>query len=228
MAGARLGKYFPFATERLRWPKDSTGLYPSSSYSLSNKNVSETFTLSLHPSSTFGQKEKLGKLNIFYLNSKYESCFAITGPGILVWNAASSTCESVKTVPRGKNSFSLKAFEESPHLFLFGKSMAYYNKTMKRWNLSPITDSLKLPWMDLKLTLLRHETGAYPQLVPEYKKPRVGMVKEEVNLRALEVNYMGKSFWVTSRQPITFNTGNKLVTFELGKKKARASVCANT
>ncbi len=219
LAGAILGKYYPFASERLRWISDTSELQPTSQYLISNDKIREEFTLSLHPSSTFGQKEKLGKLNIFYLNPVYESCFQKRQSGILVWNKRTNRCQHVRKVSLHERPFSLGEFEKTPHLFLFGKTMAYFDQRNKNWRISVIAEKSKLPWMNLNLTLLRHETGAFPQIVPEYQKPKLGMVEEELNVRALEVNFMGKNFWVTSRKPVIFNTGNKLITFELGKKK---------
>ncbi|MBA2405028.1 MAG: cytochrome c biogenesis protein ResB [Bdellovibrionales bacterium] len=218
--GAVLGKYYPFAVERIHWSSDISSRLPTSQFQLANEQTKEEFILSRHPSSSFGQNKKLGKLNLYYLAQEYEACFLEKKKsGILVWNAGKKTCSYVTSAERGDKAFSLKEYEKEPNLFLFGLTAAYFDSQTKIWKLSTLRDPLKLPWMGLELKLLRHETGLFAKTLPEYVKPVSGTTPQDQRLKALEVSYHGQKFWVTSREPVTFNTGNNLVNFELGKKK---------
>src|SRR5205085_5122677 len=49
--------------------------------------------------------------------------------------------------------FSKKLFEKSPHLFLFGKSVAFFHKDTKKWESKPleVNGEVELPWMGFKV-----------------------------------------------------------------------------
>jgi len=118
--------------------------------------------------------------------------------------------------------FSKKLFETNPHLFLFGKSAAFYDKEAKIWKASrfEIGGEADLPWMGFKVKLLDHRTDAYPTMMPHYVKPIQdnGQVISG-QMKAVEVTIGDQTFWVKSNDPIAFNNNGERITFELGKKQ---------
>ena len=117
--------------------------------------------------------------------------------------------------------FSKKLFEKAPHLFLFGKHVAFYNKETQKWEGSPIevNGEVAIPWMGFKIKLLEHRSDAYAVMIPKYIKP----IQEnseiiEGNMKALEVEIEGQSFWVTSNEPVAYNQNDERIRFEMGKK----------
>lgn len=94
-----IGKYIPFADKELTWKKGSNP-YPlnsrihSSSYIISNPNVSQEMTLSLHPEAVeFEASMTLGLLNITYLPKGLEKCFATkSASGYIIWDSKKNSC----------------------------------------------------------------------------------------------------------------------------------------
>ncbi len=117
--------------------------------------------------------------------------------------------------------FSKKMFETAPHLFLFGKSAAFYNKETQKWEShSSFEKDIELPWMGFKVSVLDHRSDAYPTMVPIYTKPiqdNSQVIKG--NLKAVEVEVDGQRFWVNSMEPVAYNKNGERVTFELSKKQ---------
>jgi hypothetical protein len=117
--------------------------------------------------------------------------------------------------------FSKKLFEKGPHLFLFGNSIAFFDKERARWESKKFIDeeALSLPWMGFRIKLLEHRTNAYPTLSPSYVKPiqENGQVITG-NLKAIEVIINNQRFWVKSNEPVAFNQNGEKITFDLGKK----------
>ena len=117
--------------------------------------------------------------------------------------------------------FSKKLFEKKPHLFLFGKYVAFYNKETFRWEGSPvdINDEVALPWMGFKIRLLEHRPDAYAVMTPTYIKPiQENSEVIEGNMKAVEVEFEGQTFWVTSMEPTAYNQSNQRIRFEISKK----------
>lgn len=117
--------------------------------------------------------------------------------------------------------FSKKLFEKSPHLFLFGKTVAFYNKDSGKWETHPFDEKneVVLPWMGFKIRLLDHRSDAYPTMIPSYIKP----VQDNGQVvaggtKALQVEVNGQDFWVKSNEPIAFSQNGERITFELTKK----------
>ncbi len=117
--------------------------------------------------------------------------------------------------------FSKKLFEKSPHLFLFGKHAAFFDKEKNEWGSQKfeIGEEVSLPWMGFKIRLLEHRTDAYPTMLPRYVKPvqENGQVISG-DIKAVEVSIGDQTFWVKSGEPIAFNQNGERITFELGKK----------
>jgi hypothetical protein len=117
--------------------------------------------------------------------------------------------------------FSKKLFEKSPHLFLFGKSVAFFNKDTQKWEsqVAPVNQDVPLPWMGFRVKTLEHRSDAYPTMIPHYIKPIQdnGQVITG-NMKAVEVEVNGQIFWVTSNSPVAFNQSSERVTFDLSKR----------
>lgn len=117
--------------------------------------------------------------------------------------------------------FSRKLFEAKPHLFLFGKAVAFFDKTEKKWHSVSFQDhqAVALPWMGFEVTLLRHEPSSYPVKTPVAVTPiQDNGQLIHGGLKAVEVHVDGSSFWVTSAQAMSFERPSGKVVFELGKK----------
>lgn len=117
--------------------------------------------------------------------------------------------------------FSRKLFQKSPHLFLFGKEVAFFRKDSEKWETHSmdIGGEVALPWMGFKVKLLEHRTDAYPTQIPVYTKPAQenGQVIKG-DMKAIEVEIGDQKFWVRSNDPITFNRNGERINFILGKK----------
>ncbi|HXH29434.1 MAG TPA: cytochrome c biogenesis protein ResB [Bacteriovoracaceae bacterium] len=117
--------------------------------------------------------------------------------------------------------FSKKLFEGKPHLFLFGKSAAFFDKSKNAWTAHKfeVGGSVPLPWMGFKVELKEHKNDAYPTMRPHYVKPVQENGQTIVgDMKAVEVEVEGQSFWVKSNDPVAFNIGGQRITFDLTKK----------
>ncbi len=118
--------------------------------------------------------------------------------------------------------FSKKLFEKGVHVFLFGKSLSYFDKVSKTWKGESFNsqDPVSLPWMGLKLRLIEHRTDAYPAMVPFYSVPTQENGKIiSGELKVMEIEVDGKTVWVKSTEPYELDRQGEKVVFELGKKK---------
>ena len=130
--------------------------------------------------------------------------------------------ESLKTL-RGSHLrvFSKSLFEERPHLFLFGRHAAFFDKDDKRWLLSPLSleKPIEMPWMGFELTLLEHQDKKVPSLEPESVYPiqkNNKMIRGQT--RAVEIIIDKHNYWVTNNNPIQLLINGKKVIFRLGKE----------
>jgi len=120
--------------------------------------------------------------------------------------------------------FSKKLFEKSPHLFIFGTKVSFFNKDNGKWEGSDLQASAmtELPWMGFKIKLLEFYDNSYPALRPQIVKPIQDNGKIiKGDLKALEVEIEGKTFWVTSNEPIAFTQNNERIIFDLRRKTIR-------
>ena len=120
--------------------------------------------------------------------------------------------------------FSKKIFEESPNLFLFGKSAAYFEKDENRWTFKAldIKQTLDLPWMGFELTLLNH----YLDKIPEYKPVYTIPLQKNGKLlrgqtRAVLVGLSGHDYWIRDDQSITLTYRGIKYKIELEKQTIR-------
>ena len=118
--------------------------------------------------------------------------------------------------------FSKTIFQGKPTLFLFGKSLSYYDKEKKSWGVYPLVEKgphIPLPWMGFTLQLLEHSAHRVPALVPTpvsipiYKDDRF----VRGGLRALEVIVGKERFWATDRRPLSVLVDGKEIIFSLQK-----------
>jgi len=105
--GLKVKKFLPFSDNKLTWKKVEKG-YPSASYLLFNDNLSQDFTLSLHPEAKeFRSTLTMGKLNIHFLPTRLGDCFAKPSKSkLIIWNLKTKTCftPEEKKVPIKKSS----------------------------------------------------------------------------------------------------------------------------
>ncbi len=116
---------------------------------------------------------------------------------------------------------SKKLFEKNPHLFLFGKKAAYFDKESKQWSTHQIPDGgeVDLPWMGFRISVIQHFENQYPILSPSYVKPiqeNSQIIKGD--LKAIEIEIDGQKFWVKTNEPIAYTKDGGRIQFELTKK----------
>jgi hypothetical protein len=114
-------------------------------------------------------------------------------------------------------------FIDRPHLFLFGKTLSFYNKRKKRWDSKTLDKNIvKLPWMGFKLRLTRHEDNHYPLEIPTEITP-VQTNNELVkgNIRAVLISFSGKDYWVRSDGPLELSNGKENIRFQITNKELK-------
>ena len=117
--------------------------------------------------------------------------------------------------------FSKKLFENSPHLFLFGKYVAFFDKNTGEWKGHPVevNQEVELPWMGFKVRLLEHRLDAYANMTPTYIKPiQENSAVIEGDMKALEVEIDGTTFWVKSGEPVAYTKDGDRIRLEMTKK----------
>lgn len=117
--------------------------------------------------------------------------------------------------------FNQKIFQDNPHLFLFGESTGHYDQDEERWVVQQFRgkDKLPLPWMGFEIERLAHHLDTYPDYEPRETHPiqKNGELIQG-NLRALEVEIDGKSFWVTNERSLDLMVGPRKLQMYIGKK----------
>ena len=95
----KLLNYLPFSEKQLQWlPEKNThynnSIRSSSRYLIANENVSQEFTLSLHPEALdFKSTLSMGPLNIHYLPEAMGPCFGKSPPSkLFFWNKKENNC----------------------------------------------------------------------------------------------------------------------------------------
>jgi hypothetical protein len=117
---------------------------------------------------------------------------------------------------------SLEAFEQKPTLFLFGKKASFYSKADQKWQhqeFPALKSSVSLPWMGADITLIAHETSKVPFNLPTATTPiqkKGKLIQGE--LKAVQLNIIGKTFWVTNNNGLSLNIQGRNVIFEVTKE----------
>jgi len=118
--------------------------------------------------------------------------------------------------------FNLKKFTSRPHLFLFGTSIAYFNKNTSAWEwfeFKSKSDTATLPWMNAELNLIRHETNYVPFKFPESVLPiqkNGQLIKGD--MRSVYFEVLTKKYWVNSSAPLNLLIKGKRVVVEVTKE----------
>ena len=118
--------------------------------------------------------------------------------------------------------FSKKIFEDKPHLFLFGKAVAYYQKESQSWVTNQLEVAGKpevLPWMNAEITSLEHQDSLVPTNFPDPVIPiqqNSQLVKGK--LRAVSMIANGKKYWITNENPLSLDVGGKKVNMYVTKE----------
>ena len=115
--------------------------------------------------------------------------------------------------------FNKKLFEKKPHLFLFGKKVAY--SIEGEWELVPIHKNkpINLPWMGFELKILHHTLSKVPAHVPYYTTPiqKNGKVIKG-NQKAILAEIQGHDYWVTDKRPLNLLVDGENVKIHVVKK----------
>lgn len=116
----------------------------------------------------------------------------------------------------------LEMFEEKPTLFLFGKKASFYSKVDQLWHheeFSSPNSIISLPWMSSDIQLIAHDTKRLPFNMPT---PTIPIQKDgnliKGDLRAVQIDILGKPYWVTNYNPLSLNIQGKNVIFEVTKE----------
>lgn len=102
--------------------------------------------------------------------------------------------------------FDRNKFIGEPNLFIFGKSVSYYQD--KSWVVSEFKDNIvQIPWMDLKVRLIDTKKGHYPSKQTYYIKP-IQQNNEIISgeMKAVKVEIEGISHFVTTDTPLIVMT----------------------
>jgi hypothetical protein len=120
--------------------------------------------------------------------------------------------------------FSRKIFEGSPHLFIFGAHIAYFDPNDEKWvtKEGTIGDIHTLPWMGFQLKVIRFDLANYPKKIPSYTKP----IQDNGNmvagkLKAVNVRFSSnpsQDYWISDEAPVEIEVNNKKMIFDLVKK----------
>lgn len=116
---------------------------------------------------------------------------------------------------------SKKLFEKSPHLFVFGKKLAFFDKDSQLWSTHAIPEkgAVDLPWMGFKLEILEHHENEYPTLTPQFVKPIQENSQVVVgDMKAIEIEVDKQKFWVKSGEPVAYTKDGQRIQFEITKK----------
>lgn len=118
--------------------------------------------------------------------------------------------------------FNKKIFEEKPNLFIFGKTISYFDKGTMSWVKSDLSKNNKadLPWMGFSISVIRFEENLIPKKIPVYTTPinENGKVTRG-NLKAAEIEIDGNYFWATSDKISNITKNNEKISFYISKRK---------
>jgi hypothetical protein len=232
----KIKKYIPFADGKLDWVEgiynyDSTEPVQSTLYHFQNNYSEEDFVMSLHPEAShdFTDQKVLGPLKLIYVHAYIETCFShMQKSKILYWNIKKKECFFKEAMPKDfkessewKN-ISLNEIEKSPSLILFGKKLAFFDKDIMNWKILEFpadNKSISLPWMNSKISLIEHVTEKIPFYTPVATLPiQKNGTLENGGIRAVQIEVLGRQFWISNENPLALNIEGKDILFEVTKK----------
>jgi hypothetical protein len=190
--------------------------------------------------------KRIGASKVIFLNSKTAECFTPEDRNIAAkltatkkrffpvsYNGSILTFfPDLSPLPMNQNAqaslnselktMSLASFEQKPTLFLFGKKASFYSKSEQKWQheeFASINNSINLPWMGAEIKLIAHETNKLPFNMPA---PTIPIQKNgsliKGDLRAVELNISGKTFWVTNFNGLSLNIEGHNILLEVTKE----------
>jgi len=139
-----------------------------------------------------GQNEFL----TFSKNSKKIQFFPSYSPLPVILNKDGQVINTLKDLPY--RVFNKKLFTSSPHLLYFGTSIAFFDKNLEEWVAQDFSEntsklnSIDLPWMGFRTSLLKHTESEYPENYPE------GVIPTQDNNAIIEGNFRAIEMEVTS------------------------------
>jgi hypothetical protein len=198
------------------------------------------------PEKTFDCFKAMGKSKILFWNTKTGECFTPEEKKLVPQYTTSKKPffvikldGTIQTYFPGNSPFpygpdkqqndkailrvlALELFEKNPTLFLFGMNASFYSKADQSWHFEAfknLNSSISLPWMGADITLLAHEDKKVPFNLPT---PTIPIQKNgsliKGDMRAVQVDILGKTFWVTNSMPLQLNVKGKNVVLEVTKE----------
>lgn len=141
-------------------------------------------------------------------------------PDVSPW-ALNANLEPIQSSPY--RIFSKSLFTEKAHLFLFGKTISYFDKNESKWVMDKFPDSnkLDLPWMGFELRLLQHSDKLVPTNIPYATTPiQSNSILIKGMTRAALVNVRGQRYWLTNEKPLNLSVdGQNIVAYMTKKSK---------
>jgi hypothetical protein len=118
--------------------------------------------------------------------------------------------------------FSQKLFQKGAQLFLFGESLAFYDRDEQRWYRKQFQsegDIIDLPWMGFEIKLTEHHRGKSPYQLPYYVTP-IQKNNEIIkgSKRALEIEVRGQKYWLKTGKTLSLMIDGQKYEMFLGKK----------
>lgn len=115
---------------------------------------------------------------------------------------------------------SKKLFETNATVFLFGNKYAVFLD--KKWQINDLKlgNTADLPWMGLKLRLLKHSNNLIPVSIPRYILPHPEEGESSNRFEnAISFKTDKKTYWLTTSRPeVTIDHGGEQIQFILTKK----------
>ncbi|MBP9674709.1 MAG: cytochrome c biogenesis protein ResB [Bacteriovoracaceae bacterium] len=241
--------FIPYAKEETIFGPSPDG--GTSEYQLRNAQFTQSVLLSLASNSDFPATTQMGPLGLHYLPPSLFSCLEKTKTWFFLWDQEKQDClnpsfqekgEQVHFQIQGKTIifnplrsplplsqegasslrlFNKRIFEKSPHILLFGKAVAFFNKNTQKWETHSFqnTPSIALPWMGFELSLKQHHPAKTAQILPVSTKP----IHENGNIilgdmKALQLAFQGEKYWVTSKKDLPLFLNNEKILLRLEKE----------
>jgi hypothetical protein len=221
-------------------------LHPEAGPDFPSTSTMGPLTFIYLPAKIFGCFNNVNQSKLIFFNTKTAECFTASEKNltakfttskkpfyivpfngeVLTFFPANSPFPLDKNGRPDQNSIlralSLDMYEKKPTLFLFGKQASFYSKADQQWHhqafISP-ANTISLPWMGADIQMIVHETNKMPFNTPTSTIPiqkSGALIKGDV--RAVQIEILGKPFWVSNNNPLAINIQGKNILFEVTKE----------
>jgi energy-coupling factor transporter transmembrane protein EcfT len=123
--------------------------------------------------------------------------------------------------------FHMDLFTSSPHLFVFGKSLAYFDKGLNEWVAKSWDDQkaeMELPWMGFKIKILEHHDDKFPiyepvEALPVFDNNVIVEGADRAIRITLKEGSQSETFWLYKNAPLSAKLKNETIRFSLQPKE---------